>query len=149
MPAPAHVAPALDDNHRHLKLSVFADGLRLVYTVFFGQVPGAAQRRAIDANRDGVLSDDETDSFARRLADEVTAQVQVSADGVALPVEFAQRSVGGAAAGTAGAFSVDLVASFCLPPARARRVVLRDRFAVPRPGETELHLEPGRRRTDR
>ena len=141
--AHAHVAPSLDDNNRYLKLTVLEDRVRLVYTVFFGQVPGAAERRAMDRDHDGALADDELGAFAGQLADQVAAALQLTIDGAVLPVTFAQRSVGGAFAGTQGAFSVDLVASWCVPAARTHRVSLRDRFAVPRPGETEVLLEDG------
>lgn len=155
--ASAHVAPSLDDNNRYLKLSLFADRVRLAYTIFFGEVPGLAMRRSIDADRDGQLGDAETDAFARKLADQVAGQLAVRLDGAPVAVRFSQVSFGSATravSGTAGggAFSVDLVATLCLPPRaagigdggeRAHRLELRDRFHLPRPGETEVHLEEG------
>jgi LPXTG-motif cell wall-anchored protein len=42
----------------------------------------------------------------------------------------------------AGAFSVDLIAWLCLPTAGGEHTItLRDQFALPRPGETELRIE--------
>jgi len=34
------------------------DGFRLAYTVFFGEIPGASERRTIDTNRDGRIGND-------------------------------------------------------------------------------------------
>ena len=39
-----HVAPSVDDNNRYLKVTPLGDGVRLAYTVFFGEIPG--RRRA-------------------------------------------------------------------------------------------------------
>ena len=61
------------------------------------------------------------------------------------PVIWASRSVGlGTPEVAGGAFSVDLVASICLPTARDHHdVLLRDRFRVANPGETEVKIEDG------
>src|SRR4051795_12424080 len=48
-----HVAPSVDDNNRYLKVTPMADGIRFAYTVFFGEIPGASERKHIDANGDG------------------------------------------------------------------------------------------------
>lgn len=147
--AAAHVAASVDDNNRYVKLSLMGDRVRLVYTVFFGEVPGRAMRPGLDRNRDGQLDDAETDAFARRLADEVAGQLAAEVDGAAAPVRFAQVSFGSETRAVGGrAFSIDLVATLCLPAAGAasngeHRVRLRDRFSLPRPGETEVHLEDG------
>ena len=53
----AHVAPSVDDNNRYLKLTPQGDRVRLAYTVFFGEVPGATMRQAIDTSRDGSISE--------------------------------------------------------------------------------------------
>ena len=34
----AHVAPSVDDNNRYLKVTPLHDGIRLAYTVFFGEI---------------------------------------------------------------------------------------------------------------
>jgi hypothetical protein len=138
----AHVAPSLQDNNRFLKLGLLADRLRLVVTVFFGEVPGTAERHAIDADRDGQLSKAETDRFAARLAAELEGQVELRVDGTLVLVTFAQRHVGLATtATTGGAFSIDLVATACLPPGASHQISYRDRFTLPRPGETEVRIE--------
>src|SRR6266545_4571338 len=60
----AHVAPSVDDNNRYVKVTPLADGFRLAYTVFFGEIPGAAERPSIDTNRDSRIDDGEAKRFA-------------------------------------------------------------------------------------
>lgn len=144
-PAAAHIAPSVDDNNRYLKVTPLADRVRLAYTVFFGQVPGAQQRPAIDRDRSGAISEAEAQAFGEKLAAEVAAGLDVAIDGRAQPVAWSVISVGlGAPQVHAGAFSVDLIAYLCLPVARGdHRLTLRDRFRLPRPGETEVKIEDG------
>lgn len=139
----AHVAPSVDDNNRYLKLTPLADRVRLAYTVYFGEVPGAAARRELDRNRDGQISDDEADAFGRELGGQVGPALAVTIDGTAAPISWDQISVGmGTPTTGAGAFSVDLIAWLCLPTAGgAHTITLKDTFPLPRPGETELRIE--------
>jgi hypothetical protein len=141
--ATAHVAPAIGDNNRYLKLTPLGDRVRLAYTVFYGEIPGAAMRRAIDANHDGAIDDAESEAFGGRIAREVAAALEVTIDGARQPVAWAQVVVGfGTPQTAAGAFSIDLVAWLCLTPARGKHaVVLRDDFRLDRPGETEVKVE--------
>ncbi len=141
--AVAHIAPSVDDNNRYLKLTPAADRVRISYTVLFGEVPGAQTRKTIDANRDGTISDDEASAFGTRIAGEVGPSLEVTVDGKVQPVTWATVAVGmGSSQTAAGSFSVDLVAWACLPTARGKhRLVLRDRFRIPRPGETEAKVE--------
>lgn len=141
--AGGHVAPSFEDNNRYIKLTPLGDRVRLAYTVLFGEVPGASERRTIDANRDGRIDDAEAHAFGQRLATQVAAALDVDVDGRVQPVAWSIVDVGmGTPAVDAGAFSVDLIAYVCLPTVRGKhRVVLRDRFAVPRPGETEVKVE--------
>lgn len=143
--ADAHVAPSVDDNNRYLKLTPTGDRVRLAYTVFFGENPGRAQRPALDTDRDGAISDAEGQAFAARLGAEVAASLDVTVDGAPAKVAWSVISAGlGTPSTRAGAFSVDLVAYLCLPVARGRHEVrVRDRFRVPRPGETEVRVEDG------
>lgn len=142
-PAAAHVAPSVGDNNRYLKLTPLGDRVRLAYTVFYGEVPGAELRRAIDANRDGTIDDAESQAFGRRIAAQIAAALEVTADGARRPVAWSQVVVGmGTPSTAAGTFSIDLVASICLAPPRGRHAVeLRDRFELSRPGETEIRFE--------
>jgi hypothetical protein len=141
--AQAHVAPSVDDNNRYLKVTPLGDRIRLAYTVFFGEVPGRAQRTTIDTNKDGAISDDEANAFGAKIAADVAPALDITVDGVERPVTWNQVVVGmGTPATSAGAFSIDLVAWLCLPSPRGHHALqLRDHFRIPRPGETELRVD--------
>jgi hypothetical protein len=141
--AGAHVAPSVDDNNRYLKLTPLGDGVRLAYTVFYGEVPGAGMRRTIDANHDGTIDDAESQAFGDRLAREIAAALEITVDGARQPVAWSQVVVGmGTPETAAGTFSIDLVAWLCLgSPRGAHAVQLRDRLVLPHPGETEVKVE--------
>lgn len=141
--ASAHVAPAIGDNNRYLKLTLLADRVRLAYTVFYGEQPGAELRRTLDTNRDGSLDDRETEAFGAELARDVAGAVAVTLDGVPARVAWSQVVVGlGTPRVAAGAFSVDLVAWLCLASPRGKHaVLLRDSYPLARPGETEVKVE--------
>jgi hypothetical protein len=140
--ASAHVAPARDVNNRYLKLTVLGDRVRLAYTVYYGELPGALERRRIDRDRDGQLTDAETAPLAAQLAADVAARLTLTIDGRALPTRWTATDVGlGRPVVAAGSFAVDLIAWYCLPPGERHSLNLVDDYAVARPGETELILE--------
>lgn len=142
-PVAAHMAPSVDDNNRYLKVSPAAGRVRVAYTVFFGEVPGAGARRTIDTNGDGRISEAEGQVFGDKLAAEVADSLEITVDGATRPVTWSLVSVGmGTPVTAAGAFSIDLVSWLCLSPARGPHAVrIRDRFRIPRPGETEVKVE--------
>ena len=133
----AHVAPSVDDNNRYLKVTPLGDRIRLAYTVFYGEVPGAAERRTIDANGDGQIA------FGVKIAAAVAGALEVELDGAVTPMKWEVVDVGmGTPTVAAGSFSVDMVAYLCLAQARGdHRVNIRDRFRIARPGETEVKVE--------
>lgn len=138
-----HVAPSERENNRYLKLSPAADGIRLVYTVYMGQEPGAAARRAMDLDRDGLLDDVEANRYGAGVADAVRAALTVTVDGSPYPLAWTAVDVGlGTPEVAAGAFAVDLVTWLCTGPGEQHSLSLGDRFEVPRPGETEMRIEP-------
>ncbi|MBA3394952.1 MAG: hypothetical protein H0T89_20060 [Deltaproteobacteria bacterium] len=141
--AAAHVAPSVDDNNRYLKLTPLGDRVRLAYTVFFGEVPGAQARRSIDSDRNGSISDAEGAVFGNRVAAEVAAALEITVDQQRHPVAWHLVSVGmGTPQTTGGSFSIDMVTYLCFRSARGRHEVrLRDRFRIPKPGETEIRIE--------
>lgn len=143
--AHAHVAPSVDDNNRYLKVTPQADRVRLAYTVFFGEIPGAQLRPSLDTNRDGTISDTEGEVFATKVAAEVLGALEVAVDDVPQRLAWKDVVVGlGSPTVRAGSFSVDMVAYICLATARGRHTVrVRDRFRVPKPGETEVRVEDG------
>ena len=141
--ASAHVAPAVDDNNHYVKLTPLGDRIRLAYTVFFGEVPGASARRTIDANADGTIDEAEAHAFGARLAADVAGKLELDVDGKVQPIRWATVDVGmGTPEVAAGAFSVDLVAYACFDAPRGRhRVHVYDRYTPPRPGEAEASVE--------
>ncbi|HET9624629.1 MAG TPA: hypothetical protein VFP84_24850 [Kofleriaceae bacterium] len=142
-PARAHVVASTGSNNRYLKLSVLGDRLRLAYTIFYGEVPGGALRKAIDANHDGAIDDSETQPLGDRVARDVAAAVELTVDGVRRPVVWSEVVVGmGSPRADAGAFSIDLVATICLAaPRGTHALLLKDAYAIDSPGETEVKLE--------
>ncbi|MGE0402189.1 MAG: hypothetical protein AB7T06_36140 [Kofleriaceae bacterium] len=140
--ADAHIAPSVDDNNRYLKVTPSADRLRLAYTVFFGEVPGRQMRPSLDANKDGILSEDEGAAFGAKLSREVADGIELTVDGTVHPIRWETVAVGlGTPDVSAGSFSVDMIAYVCLPGGPRHTLLLRDRFRVPKPGETEVKVE--------
>ena len=142
-PAAAHVAPSVGDNNRYVKVTPLGDRLRLAYTVIYGQFPGALLRKTIDANHDGAIDDAESRAFGAALAARVAAGLEVTIDGARRPVAWREIVVGlGTPETVAGTFSVDLVAALCLAtPRGTHEALVRDRFQLERPGETEVKVE--------
>ncbi len=135
-PARAHVAPAQGENNRYIKVLPFGDRVRIAYTIFYGETPGRALRRALDTDHDGLISDGEAQAYGDKLAPQVAAALELEVDGVRQPLTWTEVSVGlGMPATTAGAWSIDLVAWPCTA---AHHVVLRDKYDLPLIGETEL-----------
>src|SRR3954462_12679567 len=92
--AAAHVAPSVGDNNRYLKLTPLGDRVRLAYTVFYGEVPGAGMRRTIDANHDGTIDDAESQAFGDQIAPELAAALDITVEGARQPVTWSQVVVG-------------------------------------------------------
>jgi hypothetical protein len=140
----AHVGPSKDDNNRYLKLTPSADRVRFAYTVFFGEVPGLQTRPSIDADRDGTISEAEAQAFGNELAGEVAAALDVSVDGQQQKLQWGEIVVGmGSPAVRAGSFSIDMIAQLCLAPGPKHHLLIRDRFKLTRPGESEVKIEGG------
>ena len=140
-PAAAHFAPSRDVNNRAIKITVLPDGVRVAYTVFFGERPGAGERRRMDADGNGTLDRDEAAAFGERLRREIAERVTVVVDGTP-GREWSVSDVGlGAAAVTGGAFSVDLLLRAPLGDAEPHTMRFEDRLALPTPGDTHLRVD--------
>ncbi|HJZ84639.1 MAG TPA: hypothetical protein VKN99_05675 [Polyangia bacterium] len=145
-----HQVTAPNQNNRYLKLTCMEGQLRLAYTILFGDLPAEAERRRMDADGDGRLSDAEAAAYGQALARAVEARLSLEVDGRSVPVRFTSPEVGlGSERGVHPVpFSVDLVV--LIPaPGRQHTVFLDDRFTPPREGETDFVLEeaPGARIT--
>jgi hypothetical protein len=145
-PTSAHVAPALEDNHRYLKLTPLGDRVRLAYLVLYGERPGRALRAALDADGDGSIADREAAPHGARLGADVARGLAVTVDGAPRAIAWEEVRVGlGDPRARGGAVAVDLIATICLapgPPA-SHALTLRDRFALPGLGETEVRVDEG------
>lgn len=142
--AQAHMAPSQDANNRYLKLTPLGDGVRLAYTIYFGELPGRRQRAEIDRDRDGQLAPGEVDAWAARLAREVASGLELRLDDRTEPVSWRSVDVGlGEPVVAGGSFAVDFIAWRCAPGAGGEhRLELHDRVPVPSLGDTELRVEP-------
>jgi hypothetical protein len=140
-PAHAHVQASVDENNRYLKLTPMGDRVRLAYTIFLGERPGATLRRRLDRDRDGQLDDDEARAYGKEIAALVHPAVSVTLDGKAARIAWTTLDVGlGTPSVAAGAFSVDLVGWVCAT-GDSHRMVLVDTVELEKPGETEVRLE--------
>jgi hypothetical protein len=141
--AAAHVGPSPSANNRYVKLTLLGDRLRVLYTFYVGDQPGARARRALDRNADGMLDADETSAFGDETAAAVATNLELRIDGQLIALRWDQVLVGmGTPVTSAGAFSVDLVAWPCFPSLSPRHsLALYDRWTPPAPGETELRIE--------
>ena len=140
-PAAAHFAPSRDVNNRAIKITVLPDGVRVAYIVFFGERPGAGERRRMDADGNGTLDRDEAAAFGERLRGEIADRVTVVVDGTP-GREWSVSDVGlGAPAVTGGAFSVDLLLRVPLGDSQPHTLQFEDRLALPAPGDAHLRVD--------
>ncbi len=140
--AAAHVAPSVDDNNRYVTITPAGDRVRIAYVVFFGDVPGAIERRVMDANRDGAISDAEGHAYATAFGAQLAAALTGELDGAVSPFIWSSIEVGmGSPEVAAGTFSIDLVSYACVSARGAHHFAFHDRFRLPHPGETEVKVE--------
>jgi hypothetical protein len=143
-PVSAHVAPSVNENNRYLRVTALGDRIRIAYTVFLGEVPGEQARRRLDADRDGMVEENEADTYGRELGKVLEGNLALELDGAPTELRWSEIHVGlGTPATSAGAFSVDLIAWLCLADSAKpeHSIWLRDTFRVPLPGETEVLVE--------
>jgi hypothetical protein len=144
-PALAHVGPSPQTNNRYLTLVPEPGAVRLVYTLIFGDSPGAAARRRMDRDGDGRLSADEQRAFADAIADVIAAGLEIELDGERVDLAWSRVDLGISTTEVeAGAFSVDLSAVLCAESAGEHVLRLIDGFRVPPVGEGALSVEPSR-----
>lgn len=142
--ATAHPQASPDRNNRYVKLTPMADRLRLAYTVYLGEQPGAHARRRLDRNGDGTIDDREARALGDELAAQIRPAVELTVDDRAATIEWSTIDVGlGTPTVAAGALSVDLIGWACTDDAARHHVVLRDRVRIDAPGEVEVKLEEG------
>ena len=74
--------------NQYCGLRLAHESLELRYVVVFGQLPALRELRLADVNRDGVTSQAERDDYVRKLAPEFARQLQVTVDGVSVPLRL-------------------------------------------------------------
>lgn len=137
--ASSHVQPSVNTNNRYIKLTTFADRVRLAYIIYIGEIPGQTARSRLDRDHDGVLSEAETAVFRDEWSKQVLDGLTVTSGGSRVPVVWESASVGlGDPRTSSGAFSVDLVGWLC---GSGRQLRLVDRVVVPESGENEVLVE--------
>lgn len=140
----AHPQPSPDRNNRYLKLTPLADRVRLAYTVYLGDTPGAHARRRLDRDGDGTITDAEAAALGREIAGMVTPAVDLAVDDRPVTIDWQPPDVGlGTPAVNAGAMSVDLVGWVCTGGGARHRLALHDQVRLDAPGESEVRLEDG------
>lgn len=140
----AHPQPEPDRNDRYVKLTPAADRVRVAYTIYLGDQPGARARLRLDRNHDGQVDDTEAAVLGKELADLVEPAVTLLVDGAPTKIGWSTISVGlGTPDTAAGSLSVDLVGWACTTNAAHHRLALRDHVHVDTPGQLELRLEEG------
>lgn len=143
--AVAHVGPSPQTNNRYLTVVAEPGAVRLVYTLIFGDSPGAAARKRMDRDGDGLLSGEEQQAFADSIADVIASGLVIELDGEARDVEWDRVDIGiGSAEVDAGPFSIDLIATFCFEAGGEHAFRVVDGFRVPPVGEGALTIEPSR-----
>lgn len=142
--ASAHVKPSRDVNNRYLKLTPSVDRVRLVYTVYIGEVPGRAERARLDRDKDGLITDAEANRFRDAIAKGVGDTLSIEVNGRPHALKWSQTYIGlGTPTTDAGSFAIDLITWVCLPPGKQHQLVVRDGFRIALPGETEVKIEDG------
>jgi hypothetical protein len=141
----AHVGPSPQTNNRYLTLVPEPGAVRLVYTLIFGDSPGASARKRMDRDSDGRLSADEQQAFADSIAEVIATGLDIELDGERVELAWSRVDLGLATTEVeAGAFSVDLSAVLCAEGAGEHTLALTDGFRVPPVGEGALTVEPSR-----
>jgi nickel/cobalt exporter len=92
------------------------ESLELHYVVVFGQLPALRELHVADVNNDGVTSQAERDDYVRKLAPEFARRLQVTVDGVSVPLRLVHWT--SSLPTEQGGFSLRLDADFAgaLPP---------------------------------
>src|SRR5262249_24370326 len=98
------------------KLTGMEGQLRLAYTILYGDLPAEKERRKMDGDGNGAISDDEARHFGEQLAEVVRRTMTLEVDGQRVQPQWATIDVGlGTDRGVHPVpFSVDLVATFVI-----------------------------------
>lgn len=133
-----HVAPAVKENNRYIKVTVFPDRVRVAYVIYYGEIPGQRARQEIDRNGDDLISESETEALAAVWMRRVERATSVTLGGQGTDLHWQTADVGiDDPSVTGGAFSIDLVGWVCIGE-HPRELVFKDELKLDDPGETEV-----------
>lgn len=144
VPLASHVGPSPTQNNRYAKIVLSPDSVRVAYTAYFGERPGAAERIRMDENKNGVIEPAEAEALGHALVAEIAPSLRLEIDGEPPSTKWSLADVGlGTPSVTGGAFSVDLAITIPLakPAAWEHVVWLDDLWTLPFPGESETRIE--------
>src|SRR5262245_31118584 len=80
----AHPLGNFTVNH-YSRLEPTIDSVQIVYVLDMAEIPTFQERRRIDADRDGHISDGEQERYADTLAEELRRNLRLSLDGMPAP----------------------------------------------------------------
>ena len=127
--------------NRYLKVDLIsAERVRIVYTLMIGPGPALAERRLVDEDASGELSDRERAAIGERARRAAAQSLHLWLDGQPVKVEFGEPVVGLAGrAVTSEPFSIDLEVE--LHPRWGRhRLTLDDELAATSAAESEVRI---------
>lgn len=140
--ARAHPQPSPDRNNRYVKLTPMGDRVRLAYTVYLGDQPGAHARVRLDRNHDGTIDDREASAIGDEIANLIRPAVDLVIDDRRVAIDWATIDVGlGTPETAAGALSVDLIGWACTETGTRHHLALHDQVHLDTPGEIEVRLD--------
>lgn len=131
-------------NNRYVKLTLLRDRVRLAYSVLYGDLPAQLERRRMDTDADGRVSEAERAPLLEALGHELERTLRVELDGGGVPVRFSER-VAGMDEPRVGPFpfSIDLCAWLPLTARTEHELQVYDGFALEDAGEREVVVEEG------
>jgi hypothetical protein len=142
-PARAHIELVPTLVNRYLTLDLREDRLHLQLSLLYGDLPALEERRRMDGDGDGRLSEREIGQARRAFARSAPQLLGLRIDGAEVKIApTATLATSGQNAVSPTPLQLDLTAVLELPPGTRRLEVMMGPD-LPRMGETELVLDPG------
>jgi len=138
----AHPVTSRTENNRYVKLTLTDAGLRVAYSVLYGELPSFYARRGMDRDGDGRVTPEEARAHADELAARLAAASVLTVDGRRIPLRLPDRAAPLADPRVGPIpFSVDLCEVVPLPRRRHHEIAFEAGGELPRLGETEIKFE--------
>src|SRR5262245_7975865 len=78
---------------RYSRIELTPGLVRLRYVIDMAEIPTFQEKPAIDTDRDGRVSPDESSRYAGRLADDLRRNLKLSLDGRSIDLRVAERAL--------------------------------------------------------